>query len=78
MVEHGLKPHADADRLKDVKDILLHAMPEVEQMDPSLAGTAWREAKKGFKVLKSQDTSHDVPLEVTEVVPEGLQGALGI
>ena len=78
MIEHCLKAHPDADKLKEVKDILLHAMPKVDDMDPSLVGTAWREAKKRFKAHTSTDMSHSMPLEVTEVIPEGLQGALSV
>jgi hypothetical protein len=78
MIEHCLKPNPNAEKWNEVKDILLHAMPKVDDMDPSLVGTAWREAKKRFKAHTSTDMSHSMPLEVTEVIPEGLQGALSI
>jgi len=78
MIEHCLKPNPNAEKWKEVKDSLLQVRPEVGDIDPSYIGTVWREAKKRFKALMSIDKAHGMPLEVTEVIPEGLQGALSI
>ena len=78
MIEHCLKPNPNAEKWKEVKDSLLQVRPEVGDIDPSYIGTVWREAKKRFKALMSIDKPHGMPLEVTEVIPEGLQGALSI
>ena len=78
MIEHCLKPNPNAEKWKEVKDSLLQVRPEVGDIDPSYIGTVWREAKKRFKALMSIDKAHGMPLEVTEVIPEGLQGALSL
>jgi len=85
MIEHCLKPNPNAEKWKEVKDSLLPVRPEVGDMSDQFVGRAWREAKEKFKSTKSPDKSLEdqsspltKPLEVTEVVPEGLTGALSV
>jgi hypothetical protein len=85
MIEHCLKPNPTARKLKKVKDSLLQVRPEVADMNGQFVGRAWREAKDRFKSLTSSDKALDdqhspldKPLEVTEVIPEGLTGALSV
>jgi len=85
MIEHCLKPNPNAEKWNEVKLSLFKVRPEVEGWDTSYVGRAWGVAKAHFKPLKPQGKPLDEglkplgkPLEVTEVIPEGLQGALSI
>jgi len=85
MIEHCLKPNPNAEKWNEVKLSLFKVKPEVENWDTSYVGRAWGVAKAHFKPLKPQGKPLEdseapplKPLEVTEVIPEGLQGALSI
>jgi hypothetical protein len=81
MIEHCLKPNPNAEKWNEVKLSLFKVKPEVEDWDTSYVGRAWGVAKAHFKPLKPQGKPLEdseapplKPLEVTEVVPEGLTG----
>jgi hypothetical protein len=74
MIEHCLKPNPNAEKWNEVKLSLFKVKPEVENWDTSYVGRAWGVAKAHFKPRKPLGK----PLEVAEVMPEGLQGALSL
>jgi hypothetical protein len=80
MIKYCLKPNPKATKWRKSNDSLLKIRPDIGDLDQSFVGRAWREAKEKFnltnKPLGDQTSPLTKPLEVVEVVPEGLTGAL--